>query len=223
MQLPVNFKEKFNTILISKAIHNIPWVIPFVESNFPLNISTLFPNYTEYVLEIGSGWGEFTIDYAQKKPQSFTMALEKKKKRIVRSAKEQNKINLTNIRWLVLNIDWFFDSIFTENSFHKIVVNFPDPWPKKRHQKHRFVSNDFLNSITKFGNKNCIFEFATDHWEYLEEVLYLFENSHHWNNIHGKGSVLPSILDRKQSYFEITTKSEGKHTYFLQFIKNKNI
>ena len=216
----LDLKDKFSNIL-KKTTYTSPWVLPFLEDQFPLNLKEEFPNYSKYVLEIGSGWGEFTIDYAFHNKDSLVIALEKKKKRIIHCSKLQESAKITNIRWFNLNIDWFLEDIFTKQSFDKVIINFPDPWPKKRHHKHRFVSTKFLTTISNFTKEGSIFEFATDYWEYLQEVLFLFENTPLWYNINGKGIVLPNIPNRKKSYFEILTTKEGKHTYFLQFQRTK--
>ena len=55
--------------------------------------------------------------------------------------------------------------------FDKIYLLFPDPWPKKRHENRRFISNDNLKELSRILKKGGIFQIATDHPIYKRHVL----------------------------------------------------
>ncbi|MDH5720437.1 MAG: methyltransferase domain-containing protein [Spirochaetia bacterium] len=192
------------------------YILPFEPSNFPYFLKKNFNQYNGFILEIGSGWGEFTLELAKQNRDSLIIALEKKKKRIIRSIKNQKKENIENIRWMLLDVSWYFEDIFAENSFDHIIINFPDPWPKKKHHKHRILTENFLNSITNISKNGTLFEFASDYWPYIYDALFVIENSKYWQNINGKGVLLNNIKDRPESYFQKLKTEEGENTYFLQ-------
>ena len=195
------------------------YILTFDPANFPILLQKRFPEYKSFILEIGSGWGEFTLELAKQKPDSLIIAVEKKKKRITRSIKNQINMNIENIRWMLLDVSWFFDNIFQEESFDHIIMNFPDPWPKKKHKKHRILTNRFLQSITKISRNNSLFEFASDYWSYICDALSVIENSEEWKNMNGHGVLLTNISNRPESYFQKLKIEEGENIYFLQAIK----
>lgn len=216
----INVKEKLGSILENKNIHDT-YSIDFNRDTFPLNPIELFPSYSSYFLEIGSGWGEFTIESAKRNPETMILAVEMKKKRILHSIKMQKEAELSNIRWMILNVDWFFEELFCEKIFQKIIINFPDPWPKKRHQKHRFMSETFIDDLFKIIVPGGMLEFATDHWSYMESVLKTFDiKRDEWENVNGRMVVKTKIANRPVSFFQKTMQDMKKTPYFLE-IKRK--
>ena len=54
---------------------------------------------------------------------------------------------------------------------------FPDPWPKRRHHRHRIVTPDFLNSIHVALEKTGLIHIATDHLDYFRQVKDIAESN----------------------------------------------
>lgn len=193
--------------------------LPVDFQKIPISLKNLYPGFKSYALEIGSGWGEFVLNEAQKNPDTFFLAIEKKKKRVLHAIKQQKKLSLKNLRFLILDVTWFFEGLFAKEEFSRIIVNFPDPWPKKRHHKHRFFSPGFLDEISKIAALNATLEFATDYYPYLEEVFWYLEKHPAWQNQNGPGVILTEIPNRFQSYYEILARKQGLPVYFLEFKK----
>ena len=187
--------------------------------SFPLDIKRKYPGYAHYILEIGSGWGEFAIALAKKQPDHLILALEKKKKRVLRAEKRQKSESIQNIKWMILDVSWFFDGVFGQDSFERVIINFPDPWPKKRHRKHRLMNEGLVKSLTRITSKKAMLEFASDSWSYMEESLRTLENSASWKNKNGRGVVLKEVPGRIESFYEILQKKDGKNAYYLEFEK----
>ncbi len=49
-------------------------------------------------------------------------------------------------------------------------IYFPDPWPKKRHHKRRFISSNNLEELLRCLKSGGIIKVATDHAEYFEQI-----------------------------------------------------
>lgn len=211
--------QKLAKILERKNISS-EFSLDFDAANLPIDIANSFSSYHNFILEIGSGWGEFTLANAKNNPDSLIIALEKKKKRISRCIKNQKKAEIKNIRWMVVDVDWFFDELFLPSTFNKVIINFPDPWPKKKHHKHRFLGREFMQTLSTITRPNAELEFATDFWPYMQEGLINIVADKKWKNVNGPGVVVKEIAGRPQSYFEQLKRSEGEHVYFSQFKKN---
>ena len=222
-KLRENLQKKLTYILESKnnglSTKYKDGLIPFQPSLFPLDAKQLYPGYASYSLELGSGWGEFALELSQKNPDSLYIALDKKKYRIKKSLKEQTQKKIPNLRWMVCNLEWIFNGLFEKESFDNIFINFPDPWPKSRHQKHRFVGPELIDELTCITKPGGSLEFATDSWSYIQDVLPVFESSVHWKNMHGKGVILPSLPGRPVSFFENLKRSEKENIYIIQLEK----
>lgn len=220
--MPAAIREKLARILESKAKRGGSFCLPFDTAQFPFNIRALFPGFASYVLEIGSGWGEFTRAYAAANPQSLTIAIEKKLARVLASSRQQSAQSITNIRYLVLDIAWFFEGVFAPEQFDAITINFPDPWPKLRHHKHRFISPEFAISLAAISRQGARLTFATDNYAYAREAMTVFEQCPAWKNSVAPWVALDRIAGRPQSYFETLHRNEGAPIYFLAYTHTEN-
>ncbi|MDW8307444.1 MAG: hypothetical protein RML34_10305 [Leptospiraceae bacterium] len=210
-----DIQQKLFSILERKNAELSEYSLGFPPEETPYNLSRNFPGYEDYALELGSGWGEFVLHEAGKNPGIFYVAIEKKKKRVLRAIRRQKELGLANIRWLILDINWFFANLFCQEQFSRVIINFPDPWPKRRHHKHRFFSASFLGELTRITKKGGILEFATDFYPYLEEVFWYLEGNPAWHNKYGRGVILPHVEGRFVSYYEEQARRAGLATFFL--------
>jgi len=215
--LPEEIQSKLAGILGKKAARGGPFCLNFNRESFPLNITTAFPGYRRYVLEIGCGWGEFTRAYAQQNPDTMVIAIEKKLARVISSGKTQERENIDNIRYLVLDVAWFFAGIFAAGQFDEILINFPDPWPKARHHKHRFISPELTAELARICRKEAKLTFATDDYAYTREAAAVLEKSHAWKNTQGRYMARSELPGRPRSFFEQLHRDEGAMIYFLQY------
>ncbi len=217
--LPATVQDKLLKILASKAKRAGEYCLAFDPATFPISLRTLFPEYSGFALEIGCGWGEYTRAYAQAHPDMLIVAIEKKLARVIASSRLQRAEGIKNIRYLVLDLAWFFDGIFAEAQFDVITINFPDPWPKARHHKHRFVSPDFAEALSLIARPGASLTFATDNYPYAREAMQTFETCSDWQNAVAPWLAVGEIPGRPRSYFETLHRKEGAPIYFLQYAR----
>ncbi len=218
--LPENIQTKLAGILAKKAVRGGKFCLDFRRESFPLDIRAVFPGYRRYVLEIGCGWGEFTRAYAQQNGDTMVIAIEKKLARVLSSGKTQERENIPNIRYLVLDVAWFFAGIFAAGQFDDILINFPDPWPKARHHKHRFITPALTAELARICHDSARLTFATDDYAYTREAAAVLEKSTAWLNTQGAYMARSELAGRPRSYFEQLHRDEGALIYFLQYRLN---
>jgi tRNA (guanine-N7-)-methyltransferase len=79
------------------------------------------------------------------------------------------KNNIKNI-YLFPFVFQKFLSKFSNYSFHQCYIFFPDPWPKKKHNKRRLVTYEFLKDLfSRCLRKGTIF-IASDNLDYFKSV-----------------------------------------------------
>jgi tRNA (guanine-N7-)-methyltransferase len=174
-------------------------------------------NQKKFFLEIGAGWGEVAIQLACENPDIGYVLIEKKINRVQHILKEIQRNELTNIKILLLNVNWFFGDVFRESQFSEILMNFPDPWPKLRHRKHRSFNSDFIQSILKLLTSRGRFRFATDHGGYGRSALRILRK-----NTFDEMDQFSFFLKRPdipKSYFENLKIKENKRIYYLEYFK----
>ena len=100
------------------------------------------------------------------------------------------------------NVNEFLDKNIQDSYFDIVSIFFPDPWPKKKHQKRRLINNIFLTKIHKYLNSEGKLYIATDSTSYLLDILrniYNLRMIYEWQN-----AIQVNYLVK--DYFDIETK-----------------
>lgn len=136
----------------------------------PLNPQSLFGDVEEVWLEIGFGGGEHLAHQADTHRHVGIIGCEPFVNGVAKLVIEIEQRNLTNVR--ILNDDArFLLEKLTPASLSRVFILYPDPWPKKRHNKRRFVNLEtlaFLASALKPGGE---LRFASDIPDYIAWTL----------------------------------------------------
>lgn len=128
-------------------------------------------------LEIGFGMGDSLVDVASKHAEQFWVGVEVFHAGIASVVQACTKYDLTNILVTEGDIDMMLDDTFANRNFDHIRIFFPDPWPKKRHNKRRLVKQGFVDKLISHLKVGGIIHFASDNASYAEEVKLIVENS----------------------------------------------
>jgi tRNA (guanine-N7-)-methyltransferase len=121
-------------------------------------------------LEIGFGMGDSIIESAQTNPDQFWIGAEVFHAGISAVLQAKEKLDLHNLQPLEGDVEHWFNTELVDVQFDLIRIFFPDPWPKKRHQKRRLVQEKFFNQVIGFLKPGGILHFASDHEDYAQMV-----------------------------------------------------
>ena len=105
------------------------------------------------IIDIGAGFGESTLAISKTDSGRQVIACEKFIDGINKIAEKSFLHSLNNIFIFHGNIHQLLDEYCPHNSISEIWILFPDPWPKKRHNKRRLIDENFLIKIKKFLKK----------------------------------------------------------------------
>jgi len=141
-----------------------------INNNFTkLDFSNIFSNSNPVNVEIGIGNGEFIAFHAALRKDENFLGFEIYKKAIRKAIKRCEKLENNNVRLIHFDAT-FFVKLFPLGSVSNFYINFPDPWPKKKHHKRRLLKTDFLRLLSdKLVDGGHIY-IATDHNDYGEEI-----------------------------------------------------
>ena len=89
----------------------------------------------------------------------------------MRLLKYIDKNNISNCYLYPKNVIEFLDLIDKNKFFRKVIIFFPDPWPKKKHFKRRLINKNFLLKLHKYLHDDCEVYVATDSTPYIVEIL----------------------------------------------------
>ena len=187
--------------------------------SLPISTEKIFGNTNRSALEIGFGEGKFLVDVALSNPDWNYLGIEIKYfryKKALRLAAEQG---VTNLKLLHFDADLAVEQVFTPGSFDRVYINFPDPWPKDRHQKHRIINDRFLENLHRLMKDESILEFTSDHLDYVTHTIEHFDRHAKFSNNYGENGYSNTIENRTQTKFEKEFIEEKRDIYYLSFKK----
>ena len=146
----------------------------FSSSNGVLDLESIFSRRADTVFEVGFGMGESLVAQAKAAPEKNFIGVEVHKPGVGHLLLLAMENRLDNLRvFQEDSLDVLLGSI-PDRSLSIVQVFFPDPWPKKRHEKRRLVDSEFLNLLFKKLELEGLVHIATDWVPYAESVEELF-------------------------------------------------
>lgn len=183
----------------------------------PLHLEGVFGNGNDCLLEIGFGDGDFLIENALKNPGRNYLGIEIKKKRFNKAVRKSNRAKAGNVKFIHMDAEIAAEEIFHPDSFSTVYINFPDPWPKDRHRKHRVINRGFLNKLSRIMKSGASLEIASDHREYVLNALDTMKKIDAFECVYpGPGYVL-HVPGRAETRYEREFRTEGREIYYLRY------
>jgi tRNA (guanine-N7-)-methyltransferase len=144
----------------------------------------IFGNRKLPIVEIGSGNGHFLVACAVKNPDKNYIGTEILGGRARKFYSKIEKRSLKNIAVFKGDARRFVWEFLYENTVEEFIILFPDPWPKKRHHKHRLFKDAFIGMLSERLTDGGAVSIATDHAEYRDWVLEEFQKNISFINLH---------------------------------------
>lgn len=124
----------------------------------------------ELRLEIGFGGGEHLIEAATREPAVDFIGCEPFVNGMAKLLARIEERGLTNIRLHQGDAAEILD-LLPDASLSRVYLFYPDPWPKRRHRKRRFVSPENLEKLARVLQRGAQLRFATDIDDYAAWTL----------------------------------------------------
>jgi tRNA (guanine-N7-)-methyltransferase len=127
-------------------------------------------------IEIGSGRGTFLVNQAAVFPQINFLGVEWANKYYKYSVDRIGRKALGNVRIIRTEAASFVAKHIGSRTVKCFHIYFPDPWPKKRHHKRRFICKENVTQLIRCLKKNGLINIATDHADYFKWMQQVFED-----------------------------------------------
>ncbi len=142
-------------------------LLPWRRFVFPVPWDAQFSAAGPLHLEIGFGDGRYTVRRAQDAPNERFVGLEISSASLQRGLSNVRKRDLHNVKLLKVGAGFAVQQLFGPHTLASVTVNFPDPWPKERHEKNRLLQADFFKLAASRLVSGGAVLLATDHPDYL--------------------------------------------------------
>lgn len=182
----------------------------------PLVFERVAPIWIEYC----SGNGAWIVEKAKAHPEWNWIAVEKRFARVKQIYAKRQAYALSNL-FIVCGEAVNFTRQYVDNeSFEGAYINFPDPWPKGRHAKHRLFQDAFILELARVLKNEARVTIVTDHSDYASNIALLMQRHSEWKNIF----PAPYYVTEWEggygaSFFDTLWRKIGRTIHYLQYGK----
>jgi tRNA (guanine-N7-)-methyltransferase len=139
-----------------------------------LDLGRLFAARQPLELELGSGDGSFLVQWAGRHPGRNFLGVERLMGRLRKLDRKGRRAGLVNLRGLRIEAAYGLQYLLPPGSVAVLHVYFPDPWPKRKHQRRRLVNEHFTVVAAQALETGGTVYLRTDDPEYFQQMLEVF-------------------------------------------------
>ena len=173
----------------------------------PLKLAELFPKPQPLEVELGCGDASFLVEFARRNPERNFIGVERLLGRIQKLDRKGRRAGLANLRGVRIESSYFLQYLLPPRSAAALHVYFPDPWPKKKHRRHRLINENFPALARAALAPGGVVYLRTDDADYFQQMTDVFGASGEFQKIE-----TPAELAELPTDFERDFNSKGIQT-----------
>ena len=195
------------------------YILP--QQSEPWSLPAEFGRDAETIVEIGFGMGHSLLTMAQARPEYNFLGIEVHQAGIGSLVADLHDQEVTNVRIASFDAVEVFKTYLPDTPLAGVQIFFPDPWPKKRHQKRRLVQAEFIKHIVKKIKIGGFIHCATDWQDYAEYMHTILSAEPALQNQQVDGGFAPRPDSRPLTKFEQRGQRLGHGVWDLIFIRTQ--
>lgn len=168
-------------------------------------------------LEVGFGSGEHLAEQARRHPDVGFIGCEVFVNGIAGLLAQINRLDLHNVRIFADDARLLLAAL-PDASLERAYLLFPDPWPKTRHAKRRFVNPDNITSLSRLLADGAELRIATDDPGYVRWTLQQFQGHPDFRWLaSGPSDWREAPADWVETRYQRKAGAAGRRSVFLAF------
>jgi tRNA (guanine-N7-)-methyltransferase len=206
------------TVGQSRALEDLwpRYGVPY--SATPLDLDALFGRQAPRTLEIGFGNGEHLANLAAAHPERDYFGIEVHRPGVGHVLMLAQDRGLTNVRVSDHDAVEVLRDQIAPGALDEVLVLFPDPWHKKRHNKRRLIQPAFVEFLATRIRAGGVFRLATDWEDYAHQMLEVLRGANAlFTNLSPTDEWMPRNEERAPTRFEKRGERLGHGVWDLAF------
>ncbi len=134
----------------------------------------------EIIADIGFGFGDSILHYGQAEPENFIIGVEVHLPGVGALCREAAAVDAVNIGVVVADARTWLLSSVPQAALSGVRLFFPDPWPKARHHKRRFIRSHVLTLLATRVRTGGFLHIATDWADYADDAREQLQQHPDW-------------------------------------------
>lgn len=193
--------------------------IDWLPAALPLDLPAMFGRSAPLTLEIGFGNGATLARLAAANPARNYLGIEVHRPGIGHLMLAAQAADLTNLRIIDHDAVEVLAQAVPADSVDEMLIQFPDPWPKKRHHKRRLIQPGFALLAAGRLRPGGVLRLATDWEEYALHMQAVLNACPMLKNSAHDGGAISRPAWREQTRFERRGQRLGHGVWDFEFIR----
>ena len=213
-------KELLETRLAELAPKGVSWAEN--PGRAPIDLAALFPEAREVWLEIGFGGGEHMLRMAAAHAEIGIIGCEAYINGVAMLLSGIERAGVGNLAIHAGDARDLMD-VLPGGSVAQVFLLYPDPWPKKRHHKRRFINPENLDQLARIMAPGAVLRLATDIGDYVRHALEVLERDGRFGGLAARGLAQGSADWREPwpgwpgTRYEAKALREGRIPHYPSF------
>jgi len=142
-----------------------------------------FGRVAPLVIEIGFGTGDHLAERAAAQPEANFLGIEVHRPGVGRLLQRVDREGLRNVRAICADAVEVLTNVIPAGGVDEIYILFPDPWPKKRHNKRRLIQPAFAQLLARVLRVGGVLRLATDWEDYAHHMRAVLDPEPAFENL----------------------------------------
>jgi tRNA (guanine-N7-)-methyltransferase len=177
-----------------------------------LPLRDLFVTEQPLEVELGAGDGSFLLAWAAQNASRNFLAVERLLGRLRKAERKIRRAGLTNVCLLRIEAGYFLEYMLPASSVAALHVYFPDPWPKRKHWRHRLINDHFTTIVARVLQPGGVIYLRTDDTSYFRQMTDVFGRNKAFTAV-----ATPSELQEVLTDFERGFQARGISTHHAAY------
>jgi tRNA (guanine-N7-)-methyltransferase len=224
LKSPFRFQDR-HVVLSDHVLFVPPHYDRYEEFTFPgWEHESIFGNQLPVTLEFCSGNGEWIAHRAQlTKGEKNWVAVEKRFDRTRKIWARREKYQLDNL-FAICGEAYLASRLYLPSeSVEEVYINFPDPWPKSRHIKHRLMHQAFIHEVHRLLKPNSCLTFVSDDRDYVERMLEVMQQHSGFVPCFAEPFFVLDLPGYGSSFFDALWRQKSRDIHYVQFRKQVEV
>jgi tRNA (guanine-N7-)-methyltransferase len=171
------------------------------------------------VVELGFGRGEFLLALAAADPEQAFVGVERSSKRCLKQARRLARTPLRNLRLVEGLAEEVVREALPDAGVTCFWINFPDPWPKKRHARRRLIQPALAEQLARRLVPGGSLRVATDDPAYAAWIDAVLRGVPGLRNFHAPLAWVSEEAGRSQTAYEREWRALGRPLHFFHYLR----
>jgi tRNA (guanine-N7-)-methyltransferase len=165
-----------------------------------LALAQLFPKPQPLEVELGCGDASFLAEHARRNPDQNFIGVERLLGRIQKLDRKGRRAGLANLRGVRIESAYFVQYLLPPHAASTLHIYFPDPWPKKKHRRHRLINQGFPGLARAALVPGGVVYLRTDDADYFAQMTEVFAASQEFQKVETPSELAEVLTDFEREF-----------------------